>query len=190
MSTFEATTAEAGRVSPHRLERLMSDPDCIVLDVRTPGEFDSAHIRDSHNVPLDRVERIEQLDTLLEGEVAVEAGHTLVLVCRSGNRASRAADALRARGVDTPLILDGGLLAWEREGLDVARGRERWSLERQVRLVAGLLVLVGVLGSIFLWAPLVWLAAFIGAGLAFAALTDTCTMGMLLSRLPYNRPRA
>lgn len=71
-------------------------------------------------------------------------------------------------------------------GGQVVHGRPRWGLERQVRLVAGGLVLAGVLAS--RWAPKsVLLAGGIGAGLTASALTDTCTMARLLSALPYNR---
>ena len=83
-------------------------------------------------------------------------------------------------------ILEGGITAWQAKGFAVNRGAQRWDLERQVRLVAGSIVLTSILGS--LAAPkLKWLAAGIGAGLAGAALTNTCAMGMALSNLPYNR---
>jgi hypothetical protein len=84
-------------------------------------------------------------------------------------------------------VLAGGLAAWEARGLPVTRGRQRWSLERQVRGVAGTLVLAGVIGSWFVWPPLALLAAAVGGGLAFSALTDTCGMALLLARLPYNQ---
>ncbi len=83
-------------------------------------------------------------------------------------------------------ILDGGIVAWESAGFAVNRGTQRWDLERQVRLVAGSIVLTSILGS--LAAPkLKWVAAAVGGGLTFAALSNTCAMGMLLSKLPYNR---
>jgi hypothetical protein len=83
-------------------------------------------------------------------------------------------------------ILDGGITAWEAKGFPVNRGTQRWDLERQVRLVAGSIVLSAIVGSIA--APkLKWLAAGIGGGLAGAAVTNTCAMGMALSKLPYNR---
>jgi rhodanese-related sulfurtransferase len=83
-------------------------------------------------------------------------------------------------------VLEGGILAWEQAGGAVRRGRQRWELERQVRLVAGSLVLAGVLGSV-LFEPAKCLSGAVGAGLTFAALSNTCAMGMLLSKLPYNR---
>ena len=153
-----------------------------MLDVRTPGEFETAHIAGAYNVPLDllgehRDEIIEHLD------------EDVVLVCRSGQRAARAEQTLRTAGLANVHILDGGITAWQADGFAVNRVAARWDLERQVRLVAGCIVLSGVLGSIA--APkLKWLAGAVGAGLTFAALSDTCAMGMLLSKLPYNRGAA
>jgi len=93
---------------------------------------------------------------------------------------------LRNAALTNVHILDGGMTAWEPKGFAVNRGAARWDLERQVRLVAGSIVLTSVLGSIA--APkLKWLAAGVGGGLTFAALSNTCAMGMLLSKLPYNR---
>lgn len=151
-----------------------------LLDVRTPTEFESAHIAGSFNVPLDRLaEHCESLRGQLR--------RPTVLVCRSGARA-READTL-LREIDPPglQVLDGGVNAWEQAGLPLRRGHQRWSLERQVRGVAGSLVLAGVLGSALAWSPLKWLSALVGGGLLFSALTDTCAMGNLLSRLPWNR---
>jgi len=129
-----------------------------MLDVRTPAEFETAHIPGSYNVPLEtlREHRAELLGHLDE---------QVVLVCRSGRRAVQAEGALAEAGLPNLRVLDGGMLAWQASGAPVTRGRPRWELERQVRLVA----------------------AALGAGLAVAAVTDTCAMGALLAKLPYNR---
>ncbi len=83
-------------------------------------------------------------------------------------------------------VLDGGVNAWTAVGGDVVRGQAKWALERQVRLVAGSIVLAGVLASTRVPAAK-WAAGFVGGGLTFAALSNTCAMGNLLGRLPYNR---
>ncbi|MEV5412802.1 rhodanese-like domain-containing protein [Thermopolyspora sp. NPDC052614] len=173
--------------SPARLDaaalraRLDADDGLRVLDVRTPAEFAAAHIPGSYNVPLDNLrEHRSELRRHL-GQV--------VLVCRSGTRAAQAERVLAEAGMANLRVLDGGLLAWEAAGAPVSRGRPRWDLERQVRLVAGVLVLASVLGGLVV-PGLEWLAAAIGAGLAVAALTNTCAMGMLLARLPFNRVAA
>ncbi|PXY22966.1 rhodanese-like domain-containing protein [Prauserella muralis] len=152
-----------------------------LIDVRTPGEFDSAHIPGSYNVPLD----------LLREHRAELRGHLdeqVVLICRSGQRAAQAEQALAAAGLPNLRVLDGGIAAWQAEGAPVRGGRPRWDLERQVRLVAGSIVLVSVLVSL-VFPPAKWAAAFIGGGLTVAALSNTCLMGMLLAKLPYNRGR-
>ncbi|MCV7299450.1 rhodanese-like domain-containing protein [Mycobacterium barrassiae] len=160
-------------------ERLSSDAPPRVLDVRTPGEFETAHIAGAYNVPLDLLrEHRDEITKHLDEEV--------VLVCRSGQRAAQAEETLRAAGLGNVHILDGGIVAWEAKGFAVNRGAPRWDLERQVRLVAGSIVLTSILASI--GAPkLKWVAAAIGGGLTFASLTNTCAMGMALSKLPYNR---
>ncbi len=150
-----------------------------VLDVRTPTEFETAHIPGAYNVPLDllREHRAELLNHLDED---------VVLVCRSGARAIEAEQSLAQAGLPNLRILDGGMLAWQAAHAPVNLGTPRWDLERQVRLVAGAIVLASILASIAV-PGLKWIAGAIGAGLAVAALTNTCVMGMLLARLPYNR---
>lgn len=150
-----------------------------LIDVRTPGEFETAHIPGAYNVPLDLLQ--EHRD-----EIAQHLDENVVLICRSGQRAGTAGATLRDAGLTNISILDGGMTAWQDKGFGVRRGPQRWDLERQVRLVAGSIVLSSVLGSIA--APkLKWVAAAIGAGLSTAALTNTCAMGMMLAKLPYNR---
>ncbi|MBM7798979.1 rhodanese-related sulfurtransferase [Microlunatus panaciterrae] len=162
----------------------MADPDAVtVIDVRSPAEFDTVHITGSYNMPLDLLaEHAPQLATRLD--------HKVVLVCQSGVRAGQARQRLAAVGMDNLHVLDKGVPGFAAAGGPVVRGRARWALERQVRFVAGSLVVAGVVAS--RWAPkLVAVAGGIGAGLTISALTDTCTMGRVLSALPYNRgPRA
>ncbi|GAA3458658.1 rhodanese-like domain-containing protein [Saccharothrix longispora] len=162
------------------LRRLLeSDAAPRLIDVRTPGEFDGAHIPGSYNVPLDLLREHR-------GELRRHLDEEVVLICRSGQRAAQAGQALAAAGLPHLRVLDGGIGAWLAEGAPVRRGRPRWDLERQVRLVAGLLVLTAVLVSTVVPGAK-WAAAFVGAGLAFAGLTGTCAMGMLLAKLPHNR---
>lgn len=150
-----------------------------ILDVRTPAEFESTHINGSYNVPLDTLtEHREEITEHLDEDV--------VLVCRSGQRAAQAEQALAGAGQPNVRVLDGGIMAWEGAGGPVARGRQRWDLERQVRLTAGSIVLATVAGSALL-GPLKWVAAGVGGGLTFAALTNSCAMDAVLSKLPYNR---
>ncbi|MER7734558.1 rhodanese-like domain-containing protein [Streptomyces erythrochromogenes] len=173
-------TSRDAALTPAALQHLLANGDAPrLLDVRTPGEFRTSHIPGAHNVPLSILrEHVADLRTHLDGGV--------VLVCRSGSRAAQAQEALAEAGLADLSVLDGGMLAWEAAGAPVERGEARWDLERQVRLVAGSVVLATGVAGLFL--PGVHLiGTAIGAGLTFAALSNTCAMGMLLSRLPYNR---
>ncbi|WP_433554096.1 rhodanese-like domain-containing protein [Micromonospora zamorensis] len=150
-----------------------------LLDVRTPAEFETSHIPGSYNVPLDLLrEHRQELRNHLDEDV--------VLVCRTGARATQAEQTLAGVGLPNLKVLDGGIMAWQAANAPIRQGAPRWDLERQVRLVAGSIVLVSVLGSMFV-PQLKWVAGFIGAGLTFAAVSNTCAMGMMLGKLPYNR---
>ncbi|PZG02040.1 rhodanese-like domain-containing protein [Micromonospora deserti] len=150
-----------------------------LLDVRTPAEFETAHIPGAYNVPLDLLrEHRAELRNHLDEDV--------VLICRSGARASQARQALAPVGLPNLTVLDGGMTAWRAADAPTTRGVPRWDLERQVRLVAGSVVLVSILGSLFV-PHLTWVAGLVGAGLTVAAVTNTCALGTLLGKLPYNR---
>lgn len=174
------TIPTSDRIDVATLRRLRNeDPDLRILDVRTGGEFETVHIPGSYNVPLATLgEHVRDL---------ADVAHPVVLVCQSGGRATEAHGKLSAAGKSTVHILDGGMLAWQAAGGEVAHGDvQRWAMDRQVRLVAGSLVLAGVLTSIAV-PKAKWLAGAIGAGLTFSAVTNTCAMGEALAKLPYNR---
>jgi rhodanese-related sulfurtransferase len=173
-------TDTSTRIDPTTLSRWLSDgADVKLLDVRSPAEFESAHIAGAYNVPL---------ETLGEhaAEIQRHVDELVVLVCRSGMRASQAEQRLAAAGMSNVRVLEGGMVGWDRMGGDVNRGRARWDIERQVRLVAGAIVLTFVIASIAIPA-LRFVAGAVGLGLVVAALTNTCVMGSLLGKLPYNR---
>ncbi|MFC8668473.1 rhodanese-like domain-containing protein [Streptomyces sp. NPDC057199] len=162
--------------------------DLTVIDVRTPGEYASGHVPGALNIPLDQVRR-----ALPELRHATERGDVL-MVCASGNRSLTACELLAGEGV-TAATLAGGTTAWAAEGNDVDRpaanaARGGWAMERQVRFTAGALVLVGLALGLFVHPAFQILSAGVAGGLVLSALTDTCTMGVLLGRLPHNRPRA
>jgi rhodanese-related sulfurtransferase len=179
MSRSRVTSGLPPVLQPGEVAELQGSDRLKILDVRSPIEFEAAHIAGSFNVPLDQLPEYR-------AELR-EVDSPLVLVCRSGTRAREAELLLREAGLEQVRVLEGGLLAWESSGLELMRGRQRWSLERQVRAIAGGLVLLGTLGSLLVWPPLIYLAVFVGGGLVFAGVTDFCMMARLLSRLPYNR---
>jgi rhodanese-related sulfurtransferase len=180
---MNAPTAEA--ITSIELRKLLeSSPAPRLVDVRSPGEFETAHITGSYNVPLDVLDKHRP-----EIVQRLEQDRDVVLVCRSGQRSTQAAELLREAGLTSGRVLENGLLDWEGQGFAVARGVQRWDLERQVRLVAGSVVLSSVVASTAI-PRLKWLAAAIGAGLTYAAVSNTCAMGTALSKLPYNRAAA
>ena len=169
-------------LAPAELARLVRDePATRLLDVRTPAEFETEHIAGAYNVPL---------DTLPEHGPEIRASVTdpVVLICRSGQRARKAEQALKDAGRTTLHVLDGGIAAWVAAGQPVRRGVPRMSLERQVRIAAGALAAIGALLALFVDPLFALLPAFVGSGLVFAGLTDTCAMGMCIAKLPHNRP--
>ena len=152
-----------------------------LIDVRTPVEYREVHVEFARNVPLDRLDA-EQLARQRNGA----GNEPLYVICRSGNRAQQACEKLAAAGVEV-LNVEGGTAAWDAAGLPVVRGKKAISLERQVRIAAGLLVLAGSVLGFFVHPYWIGLAAFVGAGLVFAGVTDTCGMGLMLARMPWNQ---
>lgn len=165
-------------------ELLASHPELRVIDVRTPGEFASGHIVGSYNVPLpDLAEHRTELTDAATGPV--------VLVCQSGRRAETAEQQLRSAGLHNVHVLAGGVNDWKASGhpLRALNAGSAWTIERQVRAVAGGIVAASI-GVSIVFPQARWIAGAVGVGLTAAALTDTCMMGNLLARLPYNRRAA
>ncbi|HEX6066126.1 MAG TPA: rhodanese-like domain-containing protein [Longimicrobiales bacterium] len=168
-------------IGPAELEALAeSRPELRLLDVRTPAEYEAVHIRGAYNVPLDTLgEHARDIQAHVEDPV--------VLICQSGTRARKAEEALKAAGMPFLHVLDGGVNGWLAAGKPVVRGAAKVSLERQVRMVAGGLVLAGALLALLVHPWWAVVPLFVGSGLLFAGVTDTCGMALMLSHLPYNR---
>ena len=168
-------------ISPQQLFKLhTAGSDIDLIDVRTPVEYREVHADIARNIPLDRLDGAE----LTAGK---SASAPLYVICRSGGRGKQACEKLQAVGFTNVFNIEGGTQAWEQAGLPVIRGKKAISLERQVRIAAGALVLLGSALSAFVHPYFIGLAAFVGAGLVFAGITDTCGMGMLLARMPWNQ---
>jgi len=160
-------------------EILSSGTECQVIDVREFSEFNSERIAEAQLMPLSNFEKH-----------AAEIDHSkpVYLMCRSGRRAGEAAKRLADKGFTDIHVIDGGMIEWQKANLPVVRAESKvWSLERQVRFAAGLLVAAGAVLSVFAHPYFVWLSAFIGAGLVYAAATDSCAMGMLIAKMPWNK---
>jgi rhodanese-related sulfurtransferase len=168
-------------ISPSQLADLCKSQRVDLIDVRTPAEFRELHVEPARNVPL------SQLDPA--AVVQARVGYTdqpLYVICRSGGRGRQACEKFLAAGYTNVVNVEGGTLACADAGLPVVRGKQAISLERQVRIAAGSLVLVGVMLGWLVHPALYGLSAFVGAGLVFAGITDTCGMGLMLARMPWN----
>lgn len=172
-------------ISPQRLlEVLRSGQEVDLIDVRTPAEFQEVHISYACNLPLDQLDPA-QLALRRRG-----AEEPLYFVCRSGNRSKQACEKLLRAGHLNVVNVEGGTAAWDEAGLPVVRGRAVMSLERQVRIAAGLMVVAGTALGFFVHPYWLGLAAFVGAGLTFAGVTDTCGMGLILAKMPWNQVKS
>ena len=167
-------------ITAHELaERQAADPGLLLVDVRTPAEFEEVRATGARLMPLDRLEA----DAV---RTAINDNRPAYCICRTGSRAAQAAAKLRSAGVDA-VVVEGGTLAWESAGLPVKRGRKTISLERQVRIGAAVLVLVGVLLGAFIHPAWLILSGFVGCGLIFAGVTGICGMAFILGKMPWNQ---
>ncbi|GGC79982.1 sulfurtransferase [Tersicoccus solisilvae] len=175
------TTPTITTIEPTTLrEWIDQHDDLVILDVRSAAEFEALHIRGSYNVPL-------PLLAEHTADLASRLGERVVLVCQSGVRAEQARVKLAGAGVDTAFVLTDGAPGYAAAGGDVVRGAGTWAMDRQVRMAAGSLVLAGLVGGRFLSPKLRTVAGVIGGGLAFSAASNTCAMGQVLAKMPWNR---
>jgi rhodanese-related sulfurtransferase len=167
-------------ISPVELQKIITEsPSAPVIDVRTPVEFGEVHVPQARSVPLDE---------LKPAALGLAKDQPVYLLCRSGQRATKAAEKFAKEGFIQPIVIEGGTLAWIDANLPVTRSTTKViSLERQVRIAAGTIVFAGVLLAQFVNPHFIWLSGFVGAGLVFAGITDFCGMGLLLAKLPWNR---
>ena len=171
-------------ITVSELEKTLSkNPKLVLLDVRTPVEFDQAHIEGSINIPLNH---LNPANFLKNNYFSKE--QNVYILCQSGQRSQQAAKLFDKDGLVGSVVLDGGVSAWIKAGFKVKTGKSKIiSLERQVRIAAGSLVLLGVILGKFFHPGFYWLSALVGAGLINAGITDWCGMGLLLARLPWNQ---
>ncbi|MFF8503116.1 rhodanese-like domain-containing protein [Streptomyces anulatus] len=177
MTTPTALSVHEARPRLHEL---------TVIDVRTSGEYAGGHLPGALNIPLDEIQR-----ALPDIRHAADRGGVLV-VCASGARSQNACRILAENNIATA-TLSGGTAAWADGGHELHRpdgpSRATWAMERQVRLTAGTIVLLGLLLGVLAHPAFQTLSAVVAAGLVFSALTNTCGMAALLAKLPHNRPR-
>jgi rhodanese-related sulfurtransferase len=153
-----------------------------IIDVRTPVEFQEVHAAKARNIPLDVIDP--------HAVMKARNGSTdkpLYVICKSGTRGAKAQQKFSSAGFTNVVNVEGGTEAWVNAGLPLVRGKKAISLERQVRIAAGFIVLVGALLGIFVHPYFAGISAFVGAGLMFAGITDSCAMGMMIAKMPWNQ---
>ena len=167
-------------ITVKQLADIQNETDIDLVDVRMPSEFREVHAEGAINVPLD------SLDPKAVAR-SINGSKPIYVICKGGNRSRKAVQNFYEAGVENAVNVDGGTMAWVDAGLPIVRGKKAISLERQVRILAGFLVLLGSVLGLFVHEYFIGLSAFIGAGLMFAGITDTCGMGMMLAKMPWNR---
>ena len=170
-------------ISPANFAALCNDGKTVeLIDVRTPVEYREVHVEIARNVPLDQLDPA----ALMHARNG-SASEPMYLICRSGGRGQQACEKFLKAGFSNVVNVEGGTMACVEAGLPVSRGQKGISLERQVRIAAGSLVLLGTVLGWLVHPAFIGVSAFVGAGLLFAGITDTCGMGMILSRMPWNK---
>ena len=191
-------------ISPSEANSLCERGAAILLDVRTPAEYAGRHARRAVNLPIDSINKdsIKNLKASAGisstsvsanqhgGSVNKVATPRICVICESGGRSRKAAQALVEMGETDILDVQGGTRAWETAGLPLNRGKGVISLDRQVRIAAGFIVVLGVVLGYFVSANWFLLSGFVGAGLMFAGITDTCGLAMVLAKMPWNKQGA
>lgn len=173
-------TTLTNNLGPAELRRRIDAGEPLQLvDVREAPEFAAGRLAGARLIPLGELER---------RAAEFDRSRPLVLICRSGKRSGQAREKLERLGFNNLACLTGGLTAWEAAGLPVEKdARAPWALERQVRVAAGSLVVLGVTLGFLVHPGFFGLSAFVGGGLVFAGVTDWCGMGLLLAKAPWNR---
>ncbi|WNC52889.1 MULTISPECIES: rhodanese-like domain-containing protein [unclassified Thermosynechococcus] len=174
-------TTESPLISAAELHDALQRQQVLLIDVREPSEYNNAHIPGALLCPLANVKELEP---------ACNSDTPVVLYCESGRRSRMACEILASRGFANLKNLEGGIQRWKQGGYPITGAVSApISLMRQVQIVAGSLILSGVLLGFAVHPGFFFLAGFVGAGLVFAGVTGVCTLARLLALLPFNRPQ-
>jgi rhodanese-related sulfurtransferase len=161
---------------------LEREPDLPLIDVRMPAEYREVHVVGARNLPYGRLTADHLSATLAEkGESPV------YFICKVGKLSHKACHKALDFGIADAVNVEGGTDVCVAAGLPVERGKKACSLERQMRITAGGLALVGAVLAMTVNPYFAALSALIGAGLMHSGITDTCGMSALLTKMPWNR---
>ncbi len=178
--TNQQGTAESySTVTAKQADNKLKEPSNVLLDVRTAQELNEI------SIDLENIKHIP-LQSLASSIGSLSTDNSYFILCKSGHRATMAAMQLMQQGFTKLAVIEGGFTSWNKAKLPVKKTDTAISLERQVRIIAGSLVLIGsLLSLVSLW--FIVIPLFVGSGLVFAGITDNCMMGLLLMKLPYNK---
>ena len=170
-------------IEPLELKRKLDNSDgCLLLDVRTPGEFDSGHIPGAKVVPLGDLDAKAYLER--EGKGC----ERLYVVCQSGTRARRAIELFEKAGFGGCVLVEGGMDLWTQQGLPVEKNRlSGIPVLRQVQITVGSIVSIGAVLALTVDPRFAWIPLIMGCGLVFAGVSGFCGLAILLARMPWNR---
>lgn len=179
---MNATSQQKSSITAQGLNQLLLSRKVELLDVRTPGEFASAHLPGARSVPLDT------LDTAAFVRERGPSSEPVYLVCQSGTRARKAMERLQGAGFNECVLVEGGTQAWMDAGFPVERSGGRvLPLMQQVQIAVGLISVVGALMALLVTPWFALLPLLIGGGLIVAGITGYCRLAMLLAKMPWNR---
>lgn len=179
MSATVEKTNGVQSITPNQAQQLLQTGEGVIIDVRTGLEYAQCHAVGVEHVPLDSLN--------VSDVVARHPGKTIICLCKAGTRGGKAAQQLVDAGCCQVANIAGGTDAWIAAGLPVERRSGVISLERQVRIAAGTLVLFSVVLGYFVHVAFLGVTAFVGGGLIFAGITDFCGMGLLIAKMPWNQ---
>jgi len=167
-------------INEKQFRACLNNPLCCVIDVRDRAEFANGS-EAALCLPVSEINAESVRDFVSEHHLT--ADKKVVLLCARGMRAKQAANLLGALIPNRLAVVEGGRNAFS------GAHAQPVSIERQVRIAAGALVLLGILGSVLVHPALIAVSAFVACGLVFAGITDWCGLGLLMLRMPWNRAK-
>ena len=173
-----------GTIDVNELAKLAANGPVDLIDVRTPAEFESVRSQYAKPFPLDALD-----PEAIAAQRTTPDDQPLYMICKMGGRSMKACEKFVAAGITNVVNVTGGTDAWVAAGHPSIHGeRKVMALDRQMRIMAGAIILLGVVLSLW-FRGAIWIAGFIGAGLVFSGVTDWCGMVAVLAKMPWNRPK-
>jgi len=167
-------------LSVEELYKISEKEEISVIDVRTPGEYKSIHIEGAVNYPLDQIKLSVMDEHFKDGE-------TVFVICSSGNRSTMACKKLAQINKIKVVNIKGGTQAWHEKGYPVIEGRGSIAIDRQVQIVSGSVIFISALLGLIIHKNYLYITLFVGGGLIFAGVSNTCYLTRILGLMPWNR---